>query len=87
MGMPFQASSSSLLLASLLLLLLPRPSTSSVVSSTADLTDICCTTEISARISDHAILANSRDRTLVRLYKTSAYNQVGGWNGLKEVRF
>ena len=42
----------------------------------ADLTDLCCTTEISGRSSDHAILAQSADRTLARLYKTSVYNQL-----------
>ena len=76
---PF-STSSPMFFPLLLLLLLsawPSPSFSSVVSEpTTDLTDLCCATEISARISDHAILANSRDRTLVRLYKTSAYNQV-----------
>ena len=60
----------------LLLVLLPNASSTSILGVGSDLTDLCCTTEISARISDHAIMANSRDRALVRLYKTPAYKQV-----------
>ena len=61
--------------ASSLVLLQPPPS-EAAATSPSDLTDLCCTTEISARISDHAILAKTRYRTLARLYKTPAYNQV-----------
>ena len=61
----------------LILALLPsNTSSTSILGIGSDLTDLCCTTEISARISDHAIMANSRDRALVRLYKTPAYKQV-----------
>jgi len=57
--------------------LVPLAKANAVQPSTTDLTELCCVTEISARFSDHAILATSRDRTLARLYKTPAYNQVG----------
>ena len=40
-----------------------------------DLTEKCCTVQEYRKNNDLAILADRSDRTLVRLYKTKAYNQ------------
>jgi len=42
----------------------------------ADLTDLCCEISVRARLSEHAILAHTADRTLAPLYKTAAYEQM-----------
>lgn len=45
-------------------------SASAMPATERDLTNLCCTTETSYRINVHAILADTQDRSLARLYKT-----------------